>query len=152
MKTLTLLVALLFVGMGHAQAQINTNCTTNGDRTHCTSTDQQAQQQAATRAGANVANLGIAIAQARARHVQAKFCHDNPGQIYKGFQCPTEEEAVKQTAALWRDKHPKFRQCPENGAAMVQYMLDHNLDPTVYKSYDIAFKALKAEGKIIFNK
>jgi hypothetical protein len=48
--------------------------------------------------------------------------------------------------------HPKFRQSPANAEAMVAYLSSNQLDPRIYKNYDKAFKALKKDRKLEFNR
>lgn len=146
----SIIIFLLLARFGYAQST-NTNCTANGNQADCNTQTQQANQNG-EKLGAGLGQLAVALAIRHAQKATESFCHNNPGQVYKGYQCPTLEQAAVETAISWRDRHPKFHQCPENANVMINYMTSNNLDPTSYKSYDTAFKALKKQGKIIFNR
>jgi hypothetical protein len=154
--------------LGTAAAQATTRCYTppGSNTTTCTSANG-ARTTCYTPPGSNTSNcttqpgtdwnatgqqIGAGIGQGIATRQQEKFCKKNPGQVYHGYKCPTEEERSFLTAKRWMDDHPKFHQSDENAKAMVAYMKENKLDPREYKSYNKAFKALKKAGKVELNK
>ena len=56
------------------------------------------------------------------------------------------------TFQRWMNHNPKFKQCPENAAAMGSFMDVNKLDARKYKDYGKAFKALKKSGTVLLNK
>lgn len=97
------------------------------------------------------AAIAAGIARSEVRRAE-RFCLANPGQQYHEISCPSAEQAAFNTAFAWAKDHPKFHQSPENAEVMTAYLSSNQLDARIYKNYDKAFKALKKDGKLEFNK
>lgn len=123
-----------------------THCTTSGNNTNCTTTDPTAGYNSAGYALG--AGLGIAID----RHKVESFCKKNPGQNYKGHQCPTEYQRAVFALQAFIVATPKFRQSDHNIEILGGWIDAHQLDRGDQKSYKRAWDALKKTGGLELNK
>lgn len=142
--------AAILLLCGVAWGQTQTTCTTNGNNTTCNS--QPNSYEAGRQAGAGIANLAIAIGRRSENRTVTKFCYDNPGQIYRGIQCPTEEDQAVAAASTFINKYPEFKQSDDNGRKLLSYMVANNMNLRDPKSYAHAFKVLKKKGSVELNK
>jgi hypothetical protein len=154
----TAAILSIFLVGGHillAQQTTNTNCTTVGNNTNCTSntTDNAAQQQRAYEAGQQVGNaLGRGLGAAIHAHSENKaiksFCSTHPGWTIEGDRCLTNEDKGVIAANEFMSHHKEFIPEPANSKVLVAYLEDHKLDPREEKSYERAYKDLKKSGQL----
>lgn len=148
------------------QQTTNTNCTTYGSNTNCTSTttDYSAQQQQAYEQGqAAGAALGQGIARAMQAHSFSKglkkYCDAHPGQEWHYYSradghtissghCPTDEDEALEAANLFMSKHKDYIPGATNSQLITGYLDSHRLDPREERSYETAYKGLKKDGKL----
>ena len=142
-------------GIMQGQQTTNTNCTTSGNYTNCTSntTDYSAQQQQMYQAGQQIGNaLGVGIGSAIRAHSQKKaakkFCESHPGWTIGTMYCPTDEDKGLQAANAFMARHKDYIREPSNSKTLVAYLDTHRLDPREEKSYERAYTDLKKSGEL----
>jgi len=156
----------LFSPLAFSQQTTNTNCTTVGADTNCTSTttDYGAQQQRAYEQGQKVGDaLGRGISSAMQTHSfnkgLKKYCDAHPGQewhytsrsdghLISTGHCPSDTEKALEAVYIFMSKHKDFMPGDENATEITTYIESNRLDPREEKSYESAYKALKKEGKL----
>jgi hypothetical protein len=149
-----------------SQQTTNTNCSTFGNNTNCTSTttDYGAQQQRAYEQGQQFGNaLGKGLSAAMQAHAYSsglkKFCAAHPGQewhyysradghVLSSGHCPSDEDIAVEAANKFRARHKEFISEQSNAQFMTDYLESHRLDPRNEKSYETAYKDLKKAGKL----
>jgi hypothetical protein len=155
-----ILVILLAAVTETAAAQVTTVCSLSGNTAYCTSNDQGArvaeQQHEQYETGQAIGNgIGMAIFRAHFPGWRRKYCSTHPTQPYVysnaagnsiSGTCPTAEGLANEVAAEWRAKHPDYEPNPANGQTMVAYIGEHHLSFFETKSYDEAYRDLKAKG------
>jgi len=155
-----ILVILLAAVTETAAAQVTTVCSLSGNTAYCTSNDQGArvaeQQHEQYETGQAIGNgIGMAIFRAHFPGWRRKYCSTHPTQPYLysnaagnsiSGTCPTAEGLANEVAAEWRAKHPDYEPNPANGQTMVAYIGEHHLSFFETKSYDEAYRDLKAKG------
>jgi len=60
----------------------------------------------------------------------------------------THDQAIANAARTFLETSPRYLVCPENWERMLGYLENSNLDPTAVASFQTAFGALNAEGKL----
>jgi hypothetical protein len=146
---LAIALVLLTALAGVTQAQ-QIYCYTSGNQTYCN--QQRNSYEDGRQIGQGIgAAIAVGIARAEVRRAE-RFCLANPGQQYHDVTCPSAEQAAFNVAAVWAKDHPKFHQSQANAEVMTAYLSSNQLDLRIYKNYDKAFKALKKDGKLEFNK
>lgn len=160
MRRATLAWVAILLGTGTASAQVTTVCSLSGNTAYCTSNDQSAQvaeqQREQYEAGEAIGRgIGSAIFRAHFPGWRRKYCSKHPGQpfVYSNAAgdsisgtCPSAEGLANEVAGEWRAKHPSYEPNPANGQTMVAYIAEHHLSFFEAKSYDEAFRNLKANG------
>jgi hypothetical protein len=144
----------------------NTNCTTVGANTDCTSTttNNSTQQQQAYEAGQQIGSaLGTGIARAMQAHAfnkgLKKYCDAHPGQDWHYYSradghtissghCPSFDDKAVATANSFMARHKDYIPGDANSKVMVAYLEEQKLDPREEKSYERAYKELKKSGKL----
>jgi hypothetical protein len=143
-----------------AAAQVTTVCSLYGNTAYCSSNDQSAQlaeqqrEQYAT--GAAIGRgIGMSIFRAHFPGWRRKYCSTHPSQPYVysnaagdsiSGTCPAAEGLANEVAGEWRAKHTDYEPNPANGQTMVAYIGEHHLSFFESKSYDGAYRYLKANG------
>lgn len=97
MKTIIVILSLLLASLAAAQTTTTTNCDVNGNQVNCTSTDDNAQQQAKAQQQADndkaMSDLGSALGTGLANAINnhklkkqlKQFCAAHPGErVYEG--------------------------------------------------------------------
>jgi hypothetical protein len=159
MRPLILLLVLAAVTQT-AAAQVTTVCSLYGNTAYCSSNDQSTQlaeqqrEQYAT--GAAIGRgIGMSIFRAHFPGWRRKYCSTHPGQPYVysnaagdsiSGTCPTAEGLANEVAAEWLAKNKDYEPAPANGQTMVAYVTEHHLSFFEKKSYDEAYRYLKANG------
>jgi hypothetical protein len=159
MRPLILVIALAVVTLT-AAAQVSTVCSLYGNTAYCSSNDQSAQlaeqqrEQYAT--GAAIGRgIGMSIFRAHFPGWRRKYCSTHPTQPYVysnaagdsiSGTCPTAENLANEVAAEWLAKNKNYEPTPANGQTMVAYVAEHHLSFFEKKSYDEAYRYLKANG------
>jgi hypothetical protein len=155
-----ILVIVLAVVTQTAAAQVTTICSLYGNTAYCSSNDQSAQlaeQQREQYATGSAIGRGIGMSIFRAHFPgwRRKYCSTHPSQPYVysnaagdsiSGTCPTAEGLANEVAAEWRAKHTDYEPTPANGQTMVAYVAEHRLSFFEQKSYDEAYRYLKANG------
>jgi hypothetical protein len=143
-----------------AVAQVTTVCSLYGNTAYCTSNDQGArlaeQQREQYETGAAIGNAsGMAVFRAHFPGWRRKYCSKHPNQpfVYANAAgdsitgtCPSIDGLANEVAAQWVSKHRDYQQSPENGKTMSSYLAGHRLSLFESKSYDEAYRNLKASG------
>jgi hypothetical protein len=156
-----LVLVTVLVGMAQAApAQVTTVCSLYGNTAYCSSNDQSAQiaeqrreQYAAGEAAGH--NIGMSIFRAHFPGWRRKYCSTHPTQPYVysnaagdsiSGTCPTAEGLANEVAAEWLAKNKDYEPTPANGQTIVAYVAEHHLSFFEKKSYDEAYRYLKANG------
>jgi hypothetical protein len=143
-----------------AAAQVTTVCSLYGNTAYCTSNDQGAriaeQQKEQYAAGEAIGRgIGMSIFRAHFPGWRRKYCSTHPSQPYVysnaagdsiSGNCPTVEGLTNEVAAEWVAKNKNYEPTPANGQTMVAYVAEHHLSVFERKSYDEAYRYLKANG------
>jgi len=155
---ITMLAAV--VGVKPCAAQVTTSCSLYGNTAQCTSNDHGSvaaeQQREADATGQAIGrSIGLAIFRTHFPGWRRKYCSKHPAQpfVYANAAgdsisgtCPTTDGLANEVAAEWRGKHSDYQATPANGTAMVGYLIERRLSPLESRSYDQAFRYLKANG------
>jgi hypothetical protein len=160
MRPLILTIVLAAIVTPTAIAQVTTVCSLYGNTAYCSSNDQSAQiaeqqrEQYAT--GAAIGRgIGMSIFRAHFPGWRRKYCSTHPSQPYVysnasgdsiSGTCPTAEGLANEVAAEWLAKNKDYKPTPANGQTMVAYVAENHLSFFEKKSYDEAYRYLKANG------
>ena len=158
----TVLWCVLTVGIVAETAitQVTTVCSLYGNTAYCSSNDQGAriaeQQREQYETGREIGNaIGMAVFRAHFPSWRRKYCSKHPGQpfVYANAAgdsitgtCPSADGLANEVAAEWVSKHPDYQQNSANGQAMVAFVAEHHLSLFQTKSYDEAYRYLRANG------
>jgi hypothetical protein len=159
MRPLILSIVLLGIAQA-APAQVTTVCSLYGNTAYCSSNNQSAQiaeqqrEQYAT--GEAVGrSIGLSIFRAYFPGWRRKYCSTHPTRPYVysnaagdsiSGTCPTAEGLANEVATEWLAKNKDYGPTPANGQTMVVYVTEHHLSFFEKKSYDEAYRNLKANG------
>jgi hypothetical protein len=155
-----ILIILLATITQSAAAQVTTVCSLYGNTAYCSSNDQSAriaeQQRQQYAAGEAIGRgIGMSIFRAHFPGWRRKYCSTHPTQPYVysnaagdsiSGNCPSAEALGNEVAAEWLAKNKNYEPTPANGQTMVAYVTEHHLGFFEKKSYDEAYRYLKANG------
>jgi hypothetical protein len=155
-----ILVIVLAAVTQTAAAQVTTVCSLYGNTAYCATNDQNAriaeQQREQYATGEAVGHsIGMSIFRAHFPGWRRKYCSTHPSQPYVysnaagdsiSGTCPNVEGLANEVVAEWRAKHTDYEPTPANGQTMVAYVAEHHLSFFEKKSYDEAYRYLKANG------
>lgn len=126
--------------------------------------DVRPSQQQAYEAGQRFGNaLGTGIAAGMQAHAFSKglekYCAAHPGEEWhyrsradgrtiSSGHCPSDEDKAVEAANTFMSRHHEYVPGPVNSEVMVAYIDTNKLDPREEKSYERAYKGLKAAGKL----
>jgi hypothetical protein len=143
-----------------ASAQVTTVCSLYGNTAYCTTNDQSAriveQQREQYAAGEAIGRgIGMSIFRAHFPGWRRKYCSTHPTQPYAysnaagdsiSGNCPSAEAIANEVAAEWLAKNKEYEPTFANGQTMIAYVTEHHLNFFEKKSYDEAYRYLKANG------